>query len=205
MKTKLILFGLLTLGSLSSWLYSGCTKLTTLPSPSLTATPTSTPSVTATCTATTTPPTAPVTLQLVPGWDNFPPITTGSVVYQITGSTMTILFNLAGGTPSQTYDLGFDIFNLPNPGISSFGIPRTFRGTYNRQGVTATVDGFEFASPVFTTDSLGNGTAVATLNLSGVLSGTYNLQFVFASPTGLYSNYQTGTSFGVGFATIVIP
>jgi hypothetical protein len=126
------------------------------------------------------------------------------VVYQLSGTTLNLTYQLIGAQPSQNYVLGFDIFNLPSPGIASFGLPRVSRGTYTREGVTAVVDIFPDYSETFSTDAQGNGSASFALDLSGVASGAYNLQFYWAN-NGLQTFYRTGTTFGSGFGTITIP
>lgn len=141
-----------------------------------------------------------VTLPLTPGWDDFPQLQSGSLVRTLTGRSLTLSFTLTGGLPSTTYHVGFDIFNQPNPGVSAFGTPRTVRGTFTREGNTATVDVFILAD--VTSDASGNATLVSSLDLSGVAAGAYLLQYTFQIVAGGHVAYRTGTAFGVGFDEI---
>ena len=57
----------------------------------------------------------------------------------------------------------------------------------------------------FTTDKNGNGEAHVELDLTGVPAGSYNAHFAWTRLTDTRAFYRTGTSYGQGFAQIVVP
>jgi len=150
---------------------------------------------------------APKTVSVIPGWDIFPQLTTGSVKYQQPGNSglFKITYSLTGAEPNQTYVVGFDIFNLPEPGVAAFGVARYTRGNYTREGVNATVDVFGITASPFTTDGAGNGTVSVTLDVQTLPAGAYPLQFWWSRLGEYPIFYQTGQKYGIGFETITIP
>lgn len=148
-------------------------------------------------------PSVPVDLPVTPGWDVFPPLTSGSVTYQTPGSSdkLKLTFELRGAEPNQVYTVGIDVFNLPDPGVTMFTVPRYVRGTFLREGVLAIVDVFPIAT--FTTDADGNGSlTLKELSLEATPPGEYNVQFWWSrqGPFGVF--YRTGIRHGEGFAII---
>lgn len=115
---------------------------------------------------------------------------------------------LVGAEPNQTYTVGFDIFDLPAPGLEHFGVRRVGgQGKYNREGNEHVVDIFLVGT--FSTNEDGFGLADFDLDLSDVPSGTYNLQFGWTKEPVLSCYYRTGGVFGGppagSFTQIVIP
>lgn len=147
-------------------------------------------------------------LPVTPGWDVFD-AGTGYVIYSVTNSRracrpkLQITYILQGAKPGQSYDLAVGIFNLPGDGLKFFGVPRLLRNTFTREGVTAIHDGFLVGK--FTTDRLGNGEAHVELDLAGVPAGSYSAQFTWTRRSDLRGYYRTGTKYGEGFGTIVVP
>jgi hypothetical protein len=142
-----------------------------------------------------------------PGWDVFPQTGSGKVTYHKPGNSDNLLldFELKGAEPNQTYALGFDIFDLPEPGVPSFGVPRFRRGRFTREGVAATIDIFSLEATI-TTDANGNGKTKVRpplkLDPTAVPAGTYNIQFWFSRNGRFPVYYRTGDKFGQGFAAI---
>lgn len=144
-----------------------------------------------------------------PGWDVFGKLSKGRVIYTVTGnprarkSKLQITYILNGAEPNQSYDVAFGVFNLPGDGLTSFGVPRFQRGTYTREGVTATHDAFIVGR--FTTNRAGNGETHVDLDLTGVPAGSYDVQFTWTRRTDTHAFYRTGTKYGQDFARIVVP
>jgi hypothetical protein len=111
-------------------------------------------------------------------------------------------FELEGAEPDQTYTVGFDVFGLPDPGLTSFGVPRFVRITQTREGVTATTDVYPVTT--FSTDANGDGKASVSppLDLEGVPPGDYDLQFWWSRGGQFPVYYRTGGTFGVGFGVL---
>jgi hypothetical protein len=146
-----------------------------------------------------------VQLPVSPGWDLFPTLLRGKVIRNSPdrSSKLLLTYILVGAEPSTTYTVGFDIFNLPDPGVASFGVPRFARINQTREGTNATTDVFPVGT--FVTDANGDGDAHFNLDLAGVPSGTYLLQYWWSASCCFPVSYRTGTSFGIGFDTITVP
>jgi hypothetical protein len=148
-------------------------------------------------------------VSVTPGWDVFGKLSRGEVIYNVTGNRggrgrkLQITYMLKGAEPNQPYDVAFGIFNLPGDGMKSFGVPRFQRGTFTREGVTATLDAFIVGK--FVTNPAGNGETHVTLDLAGVPPGSYDVQFTWTRRRDTHAFYRTGTKYGQGFATIVVP
>jgi hypothetical protein len=144
-----------------------------------------------------------------PGWDIFGKLSKGQVIYNLTGSRggrglkLQITYILRGAEPNQSCDVAFGVFNLPGDGMASFGVPRIQRGTFTREGVTATNDAFIVGK--FVTNSMGNGETHVTIDLAGVPPGSYDVQFTWTQRTDSRALYRTGRKYGQGFARIVVP
>lgn len=153
---------------------------------------------------------AQTVLTVTDGWDVLDdPNARGYVIYSVTSAKracnpkLQITYILQGAKPLQNYDLAFGIFNLPGDGLKSFGVPRFLRNTYTREEITATHDAFIVGK--FATDRNGNGQTHVELDLAGVPAGSYNAQFTWTRLSDTRGYYRTGSKYGQGFGTIIVP
>jgi hypothetical protein len=137
-----------------------------------------------------------------PGWDHFPRLSQGYVDLRVP-LRLQPTYVLKGAEPNQTYTVGYDIFNLPDPGLTEFGVPREGRAPASREGREAMLDVFPVGK--FVTDGNGDGTASFDLDLSRTPSGTYNLQFWWSRDGRYPVYYRTGAQFSDGLVSIIVP
>lgn len=138
------------------------------------------------------------------GWDHFERLSAGTVKLS-TRMLLHLTYMLQGAEPNQTYTVGFDVFDVPAPGLDHFGVPRLGgQGQYDREDPTVhRVDIFLVGS--FNTNKEGNGVAEFDLDVSGVASGTYDLQLTWSRGGTYPCYYRTGERFGLNFVRITIP
>jgi hypothetical protein len=148
------------------------------------------------------------TLPVKPGWDVFDS-GTGYVIYSVTSGQkackpkLQVTYILQRAKPNQTYDISIGIYGLKTDFLKSFGVPRLQRASFTREGTEAMQDSFIVGK--FTTDGSGNGQTNVELDLTGVPAGAYDAHFAWTRITDTRAFYRTGTSYGQGFAKIVVP
>lgn len=113
---------------------------------------------------------------LTRGWDIFnEPLSSGEVIWQVTGNILDVTFQLRGVRPNHTYTVGSHLFNSAPFSVDNFlGYSLGVKAdqAISREGNTAFVVGYDFGK--LTTDGQGNGSA----RFSGpVPAGNYPLQF----------------------------
>jgi hypothetical protein len=155
---------------------------------------------------------------LTRGWDIFnDPLSSGNVVWNISGQNLQVSFQLSGAKPDHSYTVGAHLFNRAS--LASVPQPKQFggyavggEGTISRESKGAYVVAWDFGQ--LNTDRGGNGSA--RFNLP-VPPGTYYVQFtvrIGGSGTCLTSRgithgcsvvYRTGNRFAEQFETITIP
>ena len=139
---------------------------------------------------------AATTQKFTTGWDIFnePFNQTKSSVKWTPGThKLTLTYKLVGARPSKLYQVALNFFCDTFP--ATFGqFPVDAGGgacfTLTRQGVTKTAAEVEVG--VVTTDSHGNGTV--TIAITGVASGTYQVEFYVRDGAGCNLNGGGGSS-----------
>lgn len=150
-----------------------------------------------------------VSLSVSPGWDQRPRLSSGYVIYGVTSRgrcdapKLLLTYVLKGAEANKAYKVYVGLFNLPEAGLKSFGVPRYNHGIYTRDGITARNDGFIVGD--FQTNKDGDGEAHFELDLTGVPAGTYDAQFAWGTPAIGSILYRTGGKYGVGFGQIKVP
>ncbi len=146
---------------------------------------------------------------LTPGWDSFPPLTSGTVEWTVTGGVFEVTYTLDGAEPSHTYLAGMHHMDATGPIAFGGGTTSTSTGpdAISREGnLSAVVDTtFGFV----TTDA--NGDATQTFQITPN-AGTYAVQFHLRAGgppgcpvTSCNAAYRTGAVFAENLSRIVVP
>ena len=131
------------------------------------------------------------------GWDRFTePLNTSTsfVHWSLSPENpfLTVNYQLNGAAPNKLYQVGIHLEKCRKtiPSFGQFPAPGPC-GAITRQGVTRTVEAFEFG--VVLTDEFGNGSVAITVG--PIAAGTYTLQFTVRNGAGC--NLTGGGSGGV--------
>lgn len=147
---------------------------------------------------------------LTKGWDSFTTaLSGGSVSWTAGPGSLQTVFTLSGAPPNTTFTAGAHFFpsgTVECPYNVNFNAGTHAGTTCNgsREGVTSTVDGWDFGT--LRTDA--NGNASIRFNLTP-RAGTYRTQFTVRigspCPPNCAVAYRSGGRFATSFAIIVVP
>jgi hypothetical protein len=149
-------------------------------------------------------------LALGPGWDNFvTPLTNGNVTVGLpTSGNWNIEFNLEGAPASTTFTRhGIDVFGVTCPAPDFFGdVPLLTCGEFTRTGEsgpnTETIAVYDLGN----LDTDGSGDVSSPYTISGIASGSYDIEFWVGSSVVYQSDGNGNGSFGFGDTIeIVVP
>jgi hypothetical protein len=149
-------------------------------------------------------------LTLGPGWDNFvTPLTNGDVTVGLpTGGNWDIEFNLQGAPASTTFiHHGIDVFGVTCPAPAFFGdVPLLACGTFTRTGESGPNMETVAVYSLGTLDTDVSGDVSSPYTISGIASGSYDIEFWVGSSVVYQSDGNGNGSFGFGDTIeIVVP